>query len=318
MAASAQRPCVVSDPLPPAIEALLAEHVELLPWRVAEQGTDEPVDGIYVYSHPTVDGTVLDRLPGVRIISNHGVGVDHINVPDAAARSIPVANTPGVLDAAVADMTFALLLAGGRKLAEGDRYARSEAFTHFDPNYMLGRDIHGATLGIVGLGNIGQQVARRAQAFNMPILYHNRNRREEVEREFGARYASLADLLRESDYVVLIVPLTESTRGMIGREQLALMKPTATLVNIARGPVVDTAALTTALREERIYAAALDVTDPEPLPRDHPLLRLNNVTITPHLGSATVQTRQQMAEMSVENLLQGLRGERPRHVVEPG
>ena len=173
---------------------------------------------------------------------------------------------------------------------------------------MLGREIHGSTLGIVGLGRIGSEIARRARAFDMNILYHNRHRRPDAEAELGARYVPLEELLAASDYVLLIVPLTPETRGLIGRAELARMKPTGVLVNAARGPVVDTDALTEALAARKIYAAALDVTDPEPLPRDHPLLRLNNVIITPHLGSATEQTRRRMAEVSAENLFAGLAG----------
>ncbi|MGE3778824.1 MAG: 2-hydroxyacid dehydrogenase, partial [Pirellulaceae bacterium] len=237
-----------------------------------------------------------------------GVGVDHIHLRDAAARGIPVGNTPGILDGATADMAFTLLMAAARRLVEGDRYARSAAFRHYDPGYMLGREVHGATIGIVGLGRIGQQIARRARGFEMPILYCNRRRRVEVEQQYGARHVSFAELLAGADFVVLSVPLTSETRTLIGARELAQMKPTAVLVNVARGPVVDTAALTEALQQRRIYAAALDVTDPEPLPRDHPLLQLDNVVIAPHLGSATVQTRQRMAEISVENLLAGLAG----------
>ena len=202
-------------------------------------------------------------------------------------------------------MAFALLLAAGRRLVEGDRYARGPNFLHYDPSYMLGREVHGATIGIVGLGRIGSQVARRARGFEMTVLYHNRKPRPDSD---GARYVSLDELLAAADYVVLTVPLTAETHHLIGRAQLERIKPTAILVNAARGPIVDTAALTEALAARRIYAAALDVTDPEPLPRDHPLLRLDNVIITPHLGSGTEQTRRRMTEMSVENLLAGLSG----------
>jgi glyoxylate reductase len=252
---------------------------------------------------------MLDRLVGVRIISNYGVGVDHIVLGDAAARRVPVGNTPGVLDGACADMAFALLLASARRLIEGDRYARSRGFTVYDPGYMLGREVHGSTIGIVGLGRIGRQIAQRARGFEMRVLYHNRRPRTDLDAGLAARYVSLAELLAESDYVVLSVPLSAETRGLIGRAQFALMKATATLINVARGPIVDTAALTAALSERRILAAAVDVTDPEPLPRDHPLLALDNLTIAPHFGSATVQTRQQMADISIENLLRGLRGD---------
>jgi glyoxylate reductase len=273
------------------------------------------VAAIYTYGHPLVDGAMLDRLPGVKVISNYGVGVDHIQLAEAARRNIPVGNTPGILDGATADMGFALLLAAGRRLAEGDRYARSPEFVRYDPGYILGREIHGATLGIIGLGRIGRQVARRAAGFEMKVLYCNRRRDAEAERTLGVKFAAMGELLAESDYVMLCCPLTDATRGIIGREALRAMKRTAILINLARGPVVDTAALTEALTERWIYGAALDVTDPEPLPRDHPLLKLDNVTIAPHLGSATEETRGKMAEISVENLLLGLAGERLRFEV---
>ncbi len=307
---------VIADgPLAPAIMELLDGKVELLPWSVALEGTDGSVDAIYAYGHLTVDGKMLDRLPGVRVISNYGVGVDHINVADAALRKIPVGNTPGILDGATADMAFTLLLAAARRLVEGDRYARGPKFTTYDPGYMLGREVHSATIGIIGLGRIGRQIAQRARAFDMTVLYHNRRHNEEAESSLGAGYASFDELLAEADYIVLSVPLTDETRGMIGREQLKTMNSTATLINIARGPIVDTDALTEALDNRWIYSAALDVTDPEPLPRNHPLLKLDNVIIAPHLGSATVETRQRMAEISVENLFRGLRGEPLLHEV---
>jgi len=196
-------------------------------------------------------------------------------------------------------------------------YARSAAFMRYDPGYMLGREVHSSTLGIIGLGRIGQQVARRARGFDMTVLYHNRRGNEGAEESLGVRYAAFEDLLAASDFVMLTCPLTDETRHLIDKSALALMKPTAILINIARGRVVDTAALTEALQERRIYGAALDVTDPEPLPRDHPLLRLDNVTIAPHLGSATEQTRRLMAEISVENLLLGLAGKPLRFEVRP-
>ena len=313
-----RKPKVVADgPLAPAVHEFLAGQVELLPWELTLNGSRGPVDGIYTYGHPRVDGALLDRLPGVRIISNYGVGVDHIQVHDASARGIPVGNTPHILDGATADMGMTLLLASARRVVEGDRYARSPQFRRYDPGYMLGNEVHGMTLGIVGLGNIGRHVARRARAFDMTVLYHNRRRREEVERELGVQYVSFEDLLQRSDYVMLCCPLTAETRHLINAAALGRMKPTATLVNISRGGVVDTQALHEALRDGRIARASLDVTEPEPLPRDHPLLKLDNLTIVPHLGSATVETRRKMAENSVINLLRGLRGEPLLFEVKP-
>ena len=312
----AARPRVVADgPLAPAVLEFLGDSVELEPWELTQTGSASAIDGVYTYGHPRLDGAILDRLPGVRIISNYGVGVDHIDLAAAAARGIPVANTPSILDGATADMGMTLLLAGARRLVEGDRYARSPQFTVYDPGYMLGREVHGATLGVIGLGAIGRQVARRARAFDMRVLYYNRRRREEAERELGVEYVSFDQLLSASDYVMLCCPLTDDTRKLIGAAALKKMKPTALLVNIARGGVVDTDALYEALRDGQIGGAAVDVTDPEPLPRDHPLLKLDNFTIAPHLGSATVETRREMARLSVENLLRGLKGERPLHLV---
>lgn len=312
----ADLPIVVADgPLAPAVLELLEGKVQLLPWEVTQTGCDQPVLGIYTYGHPTVDGALLDRFPQVRVVSNYGVGVDHIVLADAAARGIPVGNTPGILDGATADMGFALLLAVARRVVEGDRYARGPDFLRYDPGVMLGWEVHGQTLGIVGMGRIGRQVARRGKGFNMRVLYHNRNRQPQAETELGVEYRSLDALLAESDFVMLTVPLTESTRHLIDARALSLMKRTGILINIARGPVVDTEALSEALRNGVLAAAALDVTDPEPLPRDHPLLAMSNVTIVPHLGSATIQTRRKMAELSVKNLLAGLAGEPLLHQV---
>jgi len=310
-------PRVVADgPLAPAILTMTEGQIDWLPWQVAIEGSATPVDAVYTYGHPRVDGPLLDRLPGLRVISNYGVGVDHIDLKAAAERGLPVGNTPGILDGATADMGFSLLLASARRVVEGDRYARSPEFTVYDPGYMLGREVHGSTLGIIGLGRIGRQVARRARGFDMMVLYHNRKPAADLDPALAARYVSFDELLAASDYVMLTAPLTPETRGLINAAALKKMKRTATLINIARGPVVDTAALTEALSAGQIAGAALDVTDPEPLPRNHPLLQMPNVVIAPHLGSATIETRQKMAEMSIRNLLAGLRGEKlPYQVV---
>jgi glyoxylate reductase len=304
-------PRVLADlPVSPVVVELLGGRVELVPWD--HRG---PVDAVYTYGHPIVDDALLSRTPNTKVVSNFGVGVDHIDLAAAKARGIPVGNTPGILDGATADLAFALILAAGRRVVEGDRFARSAAFTHYDPSAILGREVHSSTLGVIGMGRIGRQVAMRARGFGMTVLYHNRNRDDEAEIALGARYATKSDLLSAADYIVLCVPLTPDTRGLIGAAELARMKPTATLVNVARGAVVDKDALTDALKAKRIFAAALDVTDPEPLPRDHPLLTLDNVIITPHLGSATEETRRRMAELSVLNLFAGLEGKPLLHRV---
>jgi glyoxylate reductase len=197
-------PRIAADtPLAPAIEQLLAGKVEILPWPATQDTQHDDIVALYTYGHPLVDGALMDRLPAVRVISNYGVGVDHIKLGQAAARGIPVGNTPAILDGATADMAWCLLLAAARRLVAGDRFARSPQFTHYDPGYMLGREIHGQTLGIVGLGRIGRQVAKRAAGFDMTVLYHNRHRDEAAEAALGVRYASFAELLAASDFVVL-------------------------------------------------------------------------------------------------------------------
>jgi glyoxylate reductase len=267
------------------------------------------IEGYFTYGHPKVDGAVMDQMPNLRIISNFGVGVDHINLEDAKSRKIPVGNTPNLVDGVTADMAFALLMAAARNLIIGDHYARSPEFTHYDPSILHGYEVHGSTLGIIGMGNIGTQLARRASGFDMKVLYHNRNRRPQTEADLGVIYVSKEELLREADFVAITVPMTPETRHIVGRAELKLMKPTAVLINVARGGVLDHDALLEALQNKWIYAAAVDVTEPEPLPRDHPLLKQQNLVIAPHLGSATRQTRRQMAQRSVDNLKLGLRGE---------
>ncbi len=308
----------MGDGLPPLFLELLGPEIDVRPWDESPGSkTLGEVQAVITYGHPTVDGPLLDRMPNVRVVSNHGVGVDHIDVPACAARKIPVGNTPGCLDASTADMTLALLLAAARNVVVGDKFARSPAFTHYDPSILIGSEVTGSTLGIVGLGRIGKQVARRARGFEMPVIYHNRRRDEAAERELGVTYVSLEELLRQSDFVALNCPLTKETTGLIGDQELGLMKPTAFLINVARGPVVDSDALFRALSTRRIAGAAIDVTAPEPLPRNHPLLSLDNLVITPHLGSASDRTRRRMIEMSIENLRAGLAGESLPYEVRP-
>jgi len=300
----------MADGLPPSLRAMLGPDIEILDW---DDSPGSPALSRAVacitYGHPSVTADLMDRAPQMKIISNHGVGVDHIDVAAARARQIAVGNTPGCLDASTADMTIALMLAAARNVVIGDAFARSPQFTHYDPAFLIGYEVTGSTLGIIGLGRIGKQVARRARAFDMKIQYHNRRRDEGAEHELGLTYASLEDLLRTSDFVTLNCPLTPETTNLIGARELALMKPTGILINVARGAVVDHNALLEALQRQVIAAAALDVTFPEPLPRDHPLLSLKNLIVTPHLGSASNRTRQRMEEMTVLNLRAGLAGE---------
>jgi len=303
------RPLVLVDvPLPPMLRELLEPICSLGAWEDADGPRGSRAAGLFTYGHPSVGEPLLEQLPALRVVSNFGVGVDHVDLAAAAARGIPVGNTPGAVDGATADLTFAILLACARNVVVGDRYARSPDFTRFDPSLFLGAEVHGSTLGIVGMGRVGRGVARRARGFDMEVLYHNRRRDPEAERETGAVYAALPDLLARSHFVSLNVPLTPETRGLIGARELALMRPDAILVNVARGGVVDHDALHRALVERRIRGAAIDVTEPEPLPRDHPLLGLDNLVITPHLGSAAERSRRRMGEMAAQNLAAGLEG----------
>lgn len=279
----------------------------------------ERCDGVLTLLTDRVDGELLDRAgPGLRVVSNYAVGFDNVDVAACTAQGVPVGNTPGVLTETTADLAWALLMAAGRRVAEGDRYVRAGRWRTWGPMLLLGSDVHGATLGVVGFGRIGQAVARRAAGFGMTILYHDLERAPEAaERELGARYVPLEELLAESDFVTLHVNLTAVTRGLINRERLARMRPHAVVVNTSRGPVVDQAALYEALRDGVIGAAALDVTDPEPMAADDPLLGLDNCLVVPHIASASRSTRGRMAAMAAANLLAGVRGERLPTPVNP-
>jgi glyoxylate reductase len=276
-------------------------------------------DGVLTLLTDRVDDEFLDAAgPQLKVVSNYAVGFDNVDVPACTARGIPVGNTPGVLTETTADLAFALMMATARRLPEGDRYVRAGRWKTWGPLLLLGPDVHGATIGIVGFGRIGQAVARRAAGFGMTILYHDVHRAEPaVEAEHSATFLPLEKLLAQADFVSLHVNLTPQTRGLINAEKLGWMKPTAVLVNTSRGPVVDGAALATALREGQIFAAGLDVTDPEPIAADDPLLALDNCLVVPHIASASHATRSKMAEMAAANLLAGLRGERLPTPVNP-
>ena len=314
----ADRIPIMADGLPEIFHEALGERFEVLNWDTSE-GSDAVARSVAIvsYTHPLADGELMDRMPQLKVISNHGVGVDHIDLFAAEERGIPVGNTPGCLDAATADMTMALVMAIGRNLRIGDNFARGPEFLHYDPSILIGQEITGSTLGIIGMGRIGKEVARRAAGFEMTVLYNNRNRDEAAEAELGVRYVTRDELLAESDFVALNCPLTDETTGMIGPAEFETMKTSAFLVNMARGPVVQTDALYTALTTGQIRGAALDVTDPEPLPRDHPLLDVENVIIMPHLGSASNRAREMMMNMSIENLEAGLAGEELPYRIRP-
>jgi glyoxylate reductase len=280
------------EPLPPPASELAA--------RVRD------ADGLLAMLTDRIDAELLRDAPRLRAIANFAVGTDNVDLDAATAAGIPVGNTPGVLTEATADLAFALLLAAARHLSAAEDAVRAGEWVTWMPGAFLGRDVGGATLGIVGYGRIGQAVARRAEGFGMEVLHHSR-----------AGGVPLEELLERSDYVSLHAPLTPDTRGLIGAAELRRMKPTAILVNTARGELVDTEALEKALQTGEIGGAALDVTDPEPLPADHPLLGAPNVLVVPHIGSATHATRAKMADMAVDNLLAALDGERMPHCANP-
>jgi glyoxylate reductase len=293
-----------------ALERLAAEHdVEVWPEQLPP-GRDEllsrapELEGLLSLLTDSVDAELIGAAPRLRAISNYAVGVDNIDVEAAAARGIQVGNTPGVLTDTTADLAVALMLGISRRLVDGDSYVRRGEWRTWEPGLLLGHDLHGATVGIVGYGRIGQAVVRRLDGFGCEILHTSR-----------AGGLPLEELLERSDFVSVHTPLTTETRGLIGGAALARMKPTAYLVNTARGPIVNSEALGRALRAGRIAGAALDVTDPEPLPAGDPLLEAPNLLVLPHLGSATYATRERMADMAVDNLLAGLAVERMPHRV---
>ena len=293
------------EDLPPPRDALL-RHVR-------------GVDGLLCLLTDKIDAEVMDSAgPGLKVISNCAVGFDNIDVSEATRRGIPVGNTPGVLTETTADFAFTLLMAAARRVVDGDHFTRAGRWKTWSLTQLLGQDITGATLGIIGFGRIGKEMARRALGFEMRILYYDPICEDDpYAAQIGAHCVDLDTLLRQSDFVSLHVPLYKDTYHLIGVAELAKMKPTAILINPARGGVVDADALYQALRDGVINCAALDVTEPEPLPLEHPLLSLENLIITPHIASASVQTRGKMIEIALDNLLLGVNGEHLRHCVNP-
>lgn len=303
-----------------AAEALRASGAEVVIW----DGEDAPshqdlidavadVDGLYAHITNQVNDEVMDAAPNLKVISEFGVGYDNIDVNAANERGIAVCNTPGILSESTADEAFALLASMARRTYDLPAMVKRGEWGDFDPLGLLASDIHHKTLGIVGMGNIGSEMAKRAAGFNMNVLYYNRNRRDE---EFGATYVdSLEEILERSDFVSLHNPLTPETTNMMSIDQFKLMKKSAILINTTRGPVVDQDALYEALVAGEIAGAALDVTVPEPIPADHPLLSLDNCLIMPHVASATYDTRMKMAMMCVENVLAGIAGDWPPYCV---
>jgi len=278
------------------------------PYEVLLEKT-RAVDGLICLLTDPIDRHLIQKAENLKVISQVAVGVDNIDLDAAADFGIPVGHTPDLLTDATADLTFALILAAARRLSEAIDYAREGRWQTWGLTTLLGEDVHSAALGIIGMGRIGQAVARRARGFDMHILYHSHSRVSEIEDELGAAYLPLPQLLKQSDILTLHVPLTDKTEGLIGAAQFEMMKPHAILINTARGAVVDTNALVNALKDGQIGYAALDVTDPEPLPPTHALYRLPNAVVLPHIGSATRKARNNIALLAVDNLIAGLQGQ---------
>lgn len=317
MDAGGPRPRIVVTRRPPgraleilgaAGEVALWEHDTIMP-RERLLGTVAEAAGLYVMLTDRIDTELLEAAPRLRVVSSMAVGVDNVDLAACTRRGIPVGHTPGVLAATVADTAVGLLLAAARRIVEGADYVRAGSWTSWQPDLLMGRDLHHSTVGIVGLGGVGAELARRLHGFECTLIAYNRTRDETRERALGVTWRPLEEVLASADHVVLTIALTDDTRHLIDRRTLALMKPTATLVNVARGGVVDQAALAEALARGTIAAAALDVTEPEPIAADDPLLGLANCVVIPHLGSSSRRTREAMAEMAARNLALGLEGE---------
>jgi glyoxylate reductase len=264
-----------------------------------------------------IDGQLMDKGPKLKVISNCAVGFDNIDIDAATKRGIVVGNTPGVLTETTADFAFALMMAAARRVAEGDRNVRAGKWKTWGPMILLGQDVFGSTLGIIGMGRIGAAVARRAKGFGMKIMYYDVIRQPQTERELGLEYVEMGKVLAESDFITLHTILSPQTHHLIGPEQFKRMKRNCILINTSRGPIVDNMALYEALRDGTIAYAALDVTEPEPIPIDHPLLTLDNIVIAPHIASASVATRTKMGLMAADNLIAGLKGEMLPNPVNP-
>jgi glyoxylate reductase len=290
---------------------------EMPPTRDELLGHVRGVDGLLCLLTDKIDGEMMDEAgPQLKVISNHAVGFDNIDVSAATARKIPVGNTPDVLTDATADFAFALMMAVARRITEAERYVRAGNWKTWGPMLLLGMDLKGATLGLIGFGRIGKAVARRAAGFDMRVIYYDPNEKK-PDRNLKATRVDFETLLEESDFISLHTPLTPDTRHVIDAEAFSKMKRTAVVVNTSRGPVVDPNALYEALKERRIFGAGLDVTEPEPLPMDSPLLTLDNIVIVPHIASASTSSRNMMSWMAAQNLLAGLKGERLPNCVNP-
>ena len=308
-----------------AIDMLRAEGYQVEVWgnemppprEVMLQKARE-CDALLTLVTDKIDEELMASAPNLKVVANMAVGFDNFDVAAATKRGIPMSNTPRVLTKTTADLTFALLLAAARRVVEGDRHVRAGTWKTWHPLYYLGQDVYERTLGILGLGQIGLEVGKRGLGFDMKVVYYDTIRREDVEKQYGFTFsADIPTVLRQADFVTVHTPLSPETYHLIGKAELAMMKPTAILVNAARGPIVDPKALYEALRDGVIAGAGLDVTEPEPIPLDDPLLTLENVVIAPHIGSGSVETRTRMATLAAENIIACFRGQPMPTILNP-
>lgn len=307
--------------LPDEAVAPLRDKYEVRMWEEEAQSVPRDVlmeeaasaHALWTMLSDSIDRELMEQAPNLEVISNLAVGYNNIDIEAAKDRGVIVTNTPDVLTETTADLAFGLMMMTARRLGEAERDLRAGEWKSWTPMGYVGMDLYRAKLGIIGMGRIGEAVARRARGFDMDVLYHNRTRRHESESMYGFVYAELDELLEQSDFVVVLAPLTEETRGMLGAEQFAKMKSTAIFINVARGEIVDEAALYEALNEQRIWAAGLDVFAKEPVAMDHPLLTLPNVTTLPHIGSASIKTRLAMMALNREAIINVLDGDEPKN-----
>lgn len=313
----------IANPIPKYVEEYIGKYCEYQIWNGDSKITRDKllenvkdVDGLIVFGHK-IDEELLSVAPKLKVVSNLSVGYDNFNIEEMKKRGVVGTNTPYVLDDTVADLIFALILSTSRRVVELDKYVRQGKWKKDIERTHFGLDVHGATLGIIGMGNIGEAIATRGKfGFGMDILYHNRTRKPQAEKELGAKYCSLEEVLRKSDFIVLMTPLTEDTKELIGYKEFDMMKDTAIFINGSRGQTVNEEALINALNNKKIFGAGLDVFYKEPVDVNNPLLNMDNVVVLPHIGSATGKTRDEMAMLAAENMVKALKGEMPPTMVK--
>lgn len=310
----------VTRKLPESVISRLNNFAEVGMWNREETPIPRDIllneakkaDALLTMLSEKVDTELFEVSTNLKVVANLAVGFDNIDVEEATKRKIVVCNTPDVLTDTTADLAFSLLLMTGRRLVEAVDVVRNGEWKSWSPYFLAGSDIHHKTLGIVGMGSIGEAVAKRALGFDMQVLYHNRNRKPETETKLGVEYASFDKLIKQSDYVLVLTPLTKETKGMFTKDVFKKMKKSAFFINVARGPIAVESDLIWALKEGEIAGAGLDVFDQEPINQDHPLLHLDNVVALPHIGSASVETRTAMMKLCCDNILAVLNNEKPK------